>query len=194
MAKRIKGYVFSCLGWRLTACCLDGNSLRCKFEERDKTRGFTYDIDDGILMEVTQVSGDQVKKVRATPYNEDYQLEDVFQPEKTKIFEMEFFSDLCDDFNTNISTDQYLQQASLVRWLRGGSSTWEDNNEVQQIISRFTNQSLDAKRLIQDLNTMENNVFEWDEIIDCTRFGGGVKFKQDLKLEDLLDQVYFPEY
>lgn len=187
MAATIKSFIFNVRGWHLEAQYLDGNEIRCSFEDHGKPRYFTFDVTTGILSEVHSYEGGEAKKSEAPDYvttDDELALEFQYEYQLGGSYGggYEVKSEECIP-----ALDDYW----LMRWLAHGADVdWSKNKQVTYIVQRFAEQKLDAKHLIQDLKTSDNDLY-WKEIIEVQRFGGGYQLKNGLTLEAALKDAEF---
>jgi hypothetical protein len=187
MAATIKPFIFNVRGWHLEAHYLDGNELRCSFEDHGRPRYFTFDVTTGILSEVHRYSKGNTKKSEASDY---VATDDELAPEKQ--YEYQLGGSYGGGYE--VKSQEYVPNShdlELMRWfLHGRDIDWSKNNQVTYIVQRFAEQKLDAKHLIQDLKTLDNDLY-WEEIIEVQRFGGGYQLKHGLTLEAALKDAEF---
>lgn len=187
MAATIKPFIFNVRGWHLEARYLDGNEIRCSFEDHGRPRYFTFDIATGILSEVHNYLDGETKKSEAPDHAN---TDDELAPEKQ--YEYQLGGSFGGGFEAK--SDDYVPDANglrLMMWLRHGRDVdWSKNSQVTYIVQRFAEQRLDAKHLIQDLKTLDNDL-HWEEIIEVQRFGGGYQLKHGLTLEAALKTAEF---
>lgn len=187
MAATIRPFIFDVRGWHLEAKYLDGNEIRCSFEDHGKPRYFTFDVATGILSEVHAYCEGKTRRSEAPDYVD---TNDELAPEKQ--YEYQLGGSFGGGFN--VKSIDYVPDANalqLMRWFRHGVDVdWSENSQITYIVQRFAGQRLDAKHLIQDLKTLDNNL-QWEEIIEVQRFGGGYQLKRGLTLEATLKIAEF---
>lgn len=187
MAVKIKPFIFNVRGWHLEARYLDGDEIRCTFEDHGQLRYFTFDVTTGILSEVQNFTKGDASKSEAPDY---VAVDD--EPVLEKQYEAQLGGSYGGGFESKtLDIKKTERELRLARWLGYGSDTdFSKNSQVTYIVQRFAEQKLDAKHLIQDLKTLDNDLY-WEEIIEVQRFGGGYQLKRGLTLEATLKDAEF---
>lgn len=187
MAIEIRANAFQLKGYRLMAHVVDGCRLRCTFDEGPNPRYFEYDLSTGALLRVLNFTGGRA--ITRTAKDDDFEVELELAVDYEKELQYDvtgstFSSSSHESYDANEVLRQLQIGINMRKWLSNGVPETDGKkyhcDEVDQIATVLTNQAVDVKQAVQELNQMDTKV-NWAEVLNIKWHAGGYKFLMPLE-------------